>query len=131
MRQIQALVLAGLLTLGASPSIAADDHKPMYDDQVRETKNYDMELVAKDRELILYLNEHGGKKFDAKAASATAIVLTGKEKATVKLAPAGDHVLKGAGTLCRSGHQGSCHGDLGWQVLGTGALHPNGQGFSR
>lgn len=99
MHQVRAFVLAGLLTLGASSAIAADDHKPRFGGQVRESKNYDMELVAKDRELTLYLNEHGGKKFDAKAASATAIVLTGKDKATVELAPAGDNVLKGTGTF--------------------------------
>ena len=61
MKQTRALALAGLLILSASAAIAADDHKPKYGGQVRETKGYDMELVAKDRELTLYLNEHASR----------------------------------------------------------------------
>lgn len=59
MKQTRALALAGLLILSASAAIAADDHKPKYGGQVRETKGY--ELVAKDRELTLYLNEHASR----------------------------------------------------------------------
>ena len=64
---------------------------------MRETASFDLELAAKDKELALHVRDHAGKKIDIKAATATATVMTGKARETVKLAPAGDNVLKGSG----------------------------------
>ena len=55
------------------------------------------ELVVKPNEVTVYLTDHAGTKLDSKGASGTATVLSGKAKATLKLQPAGDNVLKGAG----------------------------------
>ena len=85
------------VALAIQPAIAADEHQPKFGGQVRETASYDMELVAKDKELALHIADHKGKKVAAKEASAT--VVSGKNKETVKLTASGDGVLKGTGNF--------------------------------
>jgi hypothetical protein len=95
-----ALVLTALVL--ASPSgIAAEKHghEGSHGGQIRETAAFDLELTAKGKELALYVQDHSGKRVDTKGATATATVMTGKAKETVKLAPAGDNVLKGSGSF--------------------------------
>ncbi|MBU1979159.1 MAG: hypothetical protein KJ958_08335 [Gammaproteobacteria bacterium] len=55
------------------------------------------ELVVKTNEITVYLTDHAGTKIPSNGATGTATVLSGKSKAAVKLAPAGDNVMKGAG----------------------------------
>jgi hypothetical protein len=94
-------LLAAAVAFSSMASMAADkhDHHGSHGGQVRETASYDLELAAKDKELALYVQDHSGKKIDTKAATATATVMTGKAKETVKLAPAGDNTLKGSGSF--------------------------------
>lgn len=87
------------LTLTMLPAWAADDHKPKNGGQVRETMSFDLELVAKADELVLHIADHKGKKVNTKDATATATIITGKSKDTVKLAASGDGVFKGKGTF--------------------------------
>ena len=79
------------------PVFAGGDHQPKYGGQVRETTSYDLELVAKDKELTLHIADHNGKKVAAKEASA--MVVSGKNKETVKLTASSDGVLKGTGNF--------------------------------
>jgi len=65
--------------------------------QLRMAGPYHFELLAKPNELTLYLSDHAGAKISAKGATATATVLSGKSKATVKLQPSGENELKGSG----------------------------------
>ncbi len=51
---------------------------------------YHVELVAKDKDLALYVRDQGDKPIDPKSVKATANVLSGKDKATVELAAGGD-----------------------------------------
>lgn len=53
------------------------------------------ELVVKPNEVTVYLTDHAGAKLATKGASGTATVLSGKTKASVKLLPTEDNVLKG------------------------------------
>lgn len=55
------------------------------------------ELVVKPNEVTVYLTDHAGTKLVSKGVTGTAVVLSGKTKASVKLQPSGDNVLKGAG----------------------------------
>lgn len=65
--------------------------------QLRMAGIYHYELVVKANEITVYLTDHAGTKIPSNAAAGTATVLSGKDKASVKLQPAGDNVLKGAG----------------------------------
>lgn len=64
---------------------------------VEEVGKYHVELVMKSDELRAFVIDAKDAKVDTKGAEATATVLTGKEKSTVKLAPAGGNALAGAG----------------------------------
>jgi hypothetical protein len=65
--------------------------------QLRMAGMYHYELVVKANEVMVYLTDHAGAKLAAKGASGTATVLSGKTKASVKLLPTEDNVLKGTG----------------------------------
>ena len=65
--------------------------------QLRMAGMQHQELVVKPNEVTVYLTDHAGTKLDSKGATGTAVVLSGKAKASVKLQPAGDNVLKGTG----------------------------------
>lgn len=65
--------------------------------QLRMAGMQHYELVVKPNEITVYLTDHAGAKLDSKGADGTATVLSGKAKASVKLQPSGDNVLKGAG----------------------------------
>lgn len=94
-----ASLIATLSILLLPPAIAADDHHAKHGGQVRETASFDLELVAKDKELTLYVSDHKGKGTALKDATAIATVLSGKNKETVKLTAAGQGALKGAGNF--------------------------------
>ena len=55
---------------------------------------FHVELTVKDRELTLYVRDQADKPIDAKSVKATASVLSGKDRANVELAAAGEG-LKG------------------------------------
>jgi hypothetical protein len=101
MKSLKALPL--ILSLLAAP--LAYGHSDEYLDtqptphggQMRMAGAYHFELVAKANELTVYLSDHGGANVPSKGASGTATVLSGKTKATVKLQPTADNVLKGTG----------------------------------
>jgi hypothetical protein len=60
-----------------------------------EVGKYHVELVVKERDLSLYVRDQGDKPIDSKSVKASANVLSGKDKATVQLVPAGAEVLTG------------------------------------
>lgn len=55
---------------------------------------YHVELVVQDRDITVHVRDDADKPLDAKNIKASANVLSGKEKATVELTPAGQS-LKG------------------------------------
>ena len=58
---------------------------------------YHFELLAKPNELTVYLTDHAGTKIPSNGAIGIATVLSGNTKASVKLQPSGDNVMKGSG----------------------------------
>ena len=67
--------------------------------QLRMAGPYHLELVAKDKELVLYVTDHGDNpvKTDNGTAKATIQIGKGKAGTTVKLEPAGENQMKGLG----------------------------------
>ena len=60
---------------------------------------YHLELVAKDKEMVLYVTDHGDNPMKTEGGTAKATIQIGKGKAgtTVKLEPAGENQMKGLG----------------------------------
>ena len=60
---------------------------------------YHLELVAKDKEMVLYVTDHGDNPVKTEGGTAKATIQIGKGKAgtTVKLEPAGENQMKGLG----------------------------------
>jgi len=83
-------LLLGLL-LAVSPAAWASDKAGGHEVEVGK---YHVELVVKDKDLTLYVRDAADKPIDTKSVKASANVLSGKDKATVQLAAAGDS-LKG------------------------------------
>ena len=67
--------------------------------QLRMAGPYHLELVAKDKELVLYVTDHGDNPVKTEGGTAKATIQIGKSKAgtTVKLEPAGENQMKGLG----------------------------------
>ena len=65
--------------------------------QLRMAGMQHYELVVKPNEVTVYLTDHAGTKIPSKGATGSATVLSGKNKTAVKLIPADDNVMKGAG----------------------------------
>ena len=60
---------------------------------------YHLELVTKDKEIVLYVADHGDKKIGTEGGLGKASIQVGKgkPKSSIKLVPAGDNMLKGTG----------------------------------
>ena len=60
---------------------------------VRMAEAHHFEVVAKNGELQVWATDHGGTPQSTAGASASATILTGKSKVSVKLAPQGENEL--------------------------------------
>lgn len=100
-----ATLLIGTTLAGMSVFAAAhteeyfDSVESPHGGQMRMSGPYHLELVAKDREIVLYVMDHANSKLSAEGGSGKATIQTGKDKtrATVKLEQAGDNIFKGTG----------------------------------
>lgn len=84
-----------LAAAGATHAAGPHDHSPKHGGVVVETKDLDVELVARPEAIRIYLRDHG-QGIDMSKASAKVTLLTGTEKQEVELKPAGDK-LEAAG----------------------------------
>lgn len=75
------------IALGVAPAVYASDKHGGHEIEVGK---YHIELVVKDRNLSLFVRDQADKAVDSKTAKASANVLSGKDRATVQLTPAGD-----------------------------------------
>jgi hypothetical protein len=64
---------------------------------VEDAGKYHVELVLKADELRAFVTGAGDAKVDTRGAEATATMLVGKEKVTLKLVPAGGNALAAGG----------------------------------
>jgi hypothetical protein len=67
--------------------------------QMRMAGPYHLELVTKEKEIMLYVADHGDNKISTEGGVGKASIQVGKGKAksSIKLEPAGDNMLKGSG----------------------------------
>lgn len=82
---------------GGTAGDHAHDAKPAHGGVVAVVKDVNYELVAKPESLALFVTDHG-QPVDLKGASAKLTLLTGKDRADVTLAAAGDR-LETAGSF--------------------------------
>jgi hypothetical protein len=100
---LHALIASLALTVGTTVHAAGakQDHvhslQPLHGGVVVEVKDVDYELVADANAIRLYLRDHG-KPVDVSRASAKVTLLTGTEKQTAELKPAGPR-LEAAGSF--------------------------------
>ena len=98
-------LLAGIFMALASMTAHAHGDKAMAamkapnGGQLQMAGPYHLELVVGAGELRVYVSDHGDKKHATQGGKGSATVLTGKKKTVVKLAPAGDNLLKGSGAF--------------------------------
>ena len=106
MKYLKSLLLAISLIFSQGAFAHSDEHldtqTASHGGQLRMAGIYHYELVVKDNEVTVYLTDHAGTKQPSTGASGTATVLSGKSKAAIKLVPAADNVLKGAGKFSLS-----------------------------
>jgi len=90
--------LAVSMSQGALASEKDHDAAPKHGGIVSVAKDVNYEQVAKPDALTLYVIDHG-KPVSTKGGSATLTLLSGAEKAEVKLDPAGENKLEAKGTF--------------------------------
>ena len=74
-----------------------DTQKSPHGGQVRMTDTHHLELVIKDKDITVYVMNHGNEAQPSVGMTATATVLSGETKVEVKLEPAEENLLKGSG----------------------------------
>lgn len=97
MQLLRMAVLAAVLALGPAAGLAHEEKAGPNGGPVQDAGKFHVELVMKADELRAFVTADKDVKVDTKGAEAVATVLAGKEKATVKLAPAGGNALAGPG----------------------------------
>lgn len=91
--------LAVSLPAGAHTEEYFDSINAPHGGQMRMAGPYHLELVTKDKEIVLYVMDHSDQKISTEGGIAKAIIQIGKAKSktSIKLEPAGENTLKGAG----------------------------------
>ena len=93
--------LAVSLPAGAHTEEYFDSIDAPHGGQMRMAGPYHLELVAKEKEIVLYVTDHSDRKISTERGVGKAAfqVGKGKPKTSIKLEPAGDNTLKGTGDL--------------------------------
>lgn len=101
MSDIRRIALLGALFLLPAAALGDGDlSKPGPNGgKVADAGKYHLELVVKPAEMRVYVTGAKDAKVDTQGAEASATVLSGKEKSTVKLVPADGNALAGNGAF--------------------------------
>lgn len=102
MNKLMATFLAVVVSILSSPVWSHTDEyfdsvDAPHGGQMRMAGPYHLEIVAKDKEIVLYVTDHANTKISIDGGVSKAILQTGKIKTTVTLEPACDNMLKGTG----------------------------------
>jgi hypothetical protein len=91
--------LAVSLPAGAHTEEYFDSINAPHGGQMRMAGPYHLELVTKDKEIVLYVTDHSDQKISTEGGIAKATIQVGKAKpkTSIKLEPTGENTLKGAG----------------------------------
>jgi hypothetical protein len=96
MKALKIALLSAALFLPAAV-LAHGDRSGPNGGVLEDAGTYHVELVMKADELRAFVTGAGGVKVDTKGAEASATVLAGREKLTLKLVPAGGNALAAGG----------------------------------
>lgn len=89
------ILTAAVITMTPSLVMAHAEHgQPQYGGIYGEAGIFQLELVAKDKQLVLYVTEHG-EPLSTKGATGKLIVLGTDGKSEIELKPAGENQLIG------------------------------------
>lgn len=94
------LLAASLLFAGyavAHTDEFLDTQSSPHGGQIRMTDTYHLELLVKNKDITVYVMNHANEAQPSAGMQATATVLSGDTKVEVKLEPAEENLLKGAG----------------------------------
>lgn len=91
--------LAVSLPAGAHTEEYFDSINAPHGGQMRMAGPYHLELVTKEKEIVLYVMDHSDQKISTEGGIAKATIQIGKAKSktSIKLEPAGENTLKGTG----------------------------------
>ncbi|MEO6563393.1 MAG: hypothetical protein ABIN99_10180 [Nitrosospira sp.] len=91
--------LAVSLPAGAHTEEYFDSIDAPHGGQMRMAGPYHLELVAQEKEIVLYVTDHSDRKINTERGVGKAAFQVGKAKpkTSIKLEPAGDNTLKGTG----------------------------------
>src|SRR5687768_12899341 len=99
-----AMVLVSASLVASMPASAHteeyfDSHAAPHGGQMRMAGPYHLELVAKEKEIELYVTDHGDTKISTEGGIGKAAIQAGKAKpkTTIQLEPTGDNIFKGTG----------------------------------
>lgn len=100
-------LLAGALLAGTSMFAGAHDEayfdskESAHGGQTRMAGPYHLELVTKQKEIVLYVMDHADRALNTAGGGgkATIQIGKGKDKTSVKLEPAGENMLTGTGSF--------------------------------
>lgn len=102
---IPSLLVGAVLTVTLPAYAHTDEYldtvETEHGGQLRMSGPYHLELVVRDKEITVYVADHADAKIKTDGGTAKAVIQTGKSgpKTTIKLEPAGDNLLKGAGNF--------------------------------
>jgi hypothetical protein len=94
-----ATFLGASMIAGAHDEAYFDSRESAHGGQTRMAGPYHLELVARDREIVLYVMDHADQDLSIHGGrgKATVQAARGKDKTHIKLEPAGDNMFKGTG----------------------------------
>jgi hypothetical protein len=87
------------LPAGAHTEEYFDSKESTHGGQTRMAGPYHLELVAKDKEIILYVMDHADRNLSTEGGAGKATIQVGKarNKTAIKLEPVGNNMFKGTG----------------------------------
>ena len=102
-KSMATVLMSAALVVSVPASAHTEEHFDAIDTphggQMRMAGPYHLELVTQEKEIVLYVTDHGDNKVSTDGGTGKASFQVGKAKPkdSIKLEPAGDNTLKGTG----------------------------------
>jgi len=104
MNKMIVTILTGLMlvlspTVWSHTDMYLDTVKALHGGQLRMAGPYHLELVAKDKEIALYVTDHADNEINTSGGLGKATIQIDNANISIKLEPAGENSLTGTGTF--------------------------------
>ncbi|SDA16500.1 hypothetical protein SAMN05216315_1082 [Nitrosospira sp. Nsp18] len=102
-KSMATVLMSAALVVSVPASAHTEEHFDAIDTphggQMRMAGPYHLELVTQEKDIVLYVTDHGDNKVSTDGGTGKASFQVGKAKPkdSIKLEPAGDNILKGTG----------------------------------